>query len=171
MPGVQRLPGSYRLESLGAPKGFRFLKLHGSVNWLYSGIETFVGDTVYFEDADLEVKGPVNNGDTRLVPMIIPPVADKAAAFQNTTIRDQWATAARHLQGADRVYVLGYSLPATDLAVRFWFSEVENKKIVVVNCADEVRAHFPEALGNRSSYDFDFVGGQDCIPRFAASLD
>lgn len=102
--------------------------------------------------------------------MIIPPIADKSMTVQNTTIRSQWLTAAKWLHNAGRVFILGYSLPATDLMVRFWLTEAADKDIIVVNCDEQVRTHFPGMLGDRFTFHFGYVGGTDCISRLVADL-
>jgi hypothetical protein len=90
----------------GGPSTFPLVKLHGSVNWFYSGVNTFAGDPVYYEDADLALKNDPRRDDG-LVPMIMPPIADKSLNFQNTTARTQWASAADWLRAAPRIFVLG----------------------------------------------------------------
>lgn len=52
------------------------------------------------------------------VPMIIPPTATKSAFYQNSTLRSLWGKAAEWLAGADELFVLGYSLPPSDVVVR-----------------------------------------------------
>ena len=112
---------------------FRLLKLHGSVNWHYSGREDFHGETIFF--SDVPEFGPPgdeaarNARSQRLRDMaadketlIIPPVAEKTTYFNNETVRGLWKDAAAALQGAATLYVIGYSLPISDLGMRFFLA-------------------------------------------------
>lgn len=101
----------------------QLFKLHGSLNWYYSGAADFHGETIY--------TNPVKTGafeekeDHRLavkdkVPLIIPPTLDKASFFNNETIRHIWWAAGEALKKANRIFCLGYSFPITDMMVRFF---------------------------------------------------
>jgi hypothetical protein len=161
--------GTVRVSRSGGPPSFVLVKLHGSINWFYSGVDTFAGDPVYYQDVDLDLKDATRRSDG-LVPMIIPPITDKSFAFQNTTAKSQWASASNYAGEAARIFVLGYSLPATDLTVRFWLSEAKGKEIIVIDANDRVRSHFRSMLGDGFRYNFDFVGTPDCIPSFVKSV-
>lgn len=54
-----------------------------------------------------------------LVPMIVPPVADKSSFFGTGIMRVVWTRAFQSLKGATDVYCLGYSLPRNDVPVRY----------------------------------------------------
>lgn len=108
------------------PGGMRLLKLHGSLNWRYSGPGSPPGDTVY----DVGVKGtswslegisPVYTDWERLaadrIPMIVPPAAVKSPYYGNQTIQSLWKQAARAIGAADELVIMGFSLPQSDLIV------------------------------------------------------
>ena len=112
---------------------FRLLKLHGSVNWHYSGREDFHGETLFY--SDVPAFGTADDETARIArsqrmrdlaadkeTLIIPPVAEKTTYFNNETIRGLWKDAAAALQGAAALYIVGYSLPSSDLGMRFFLA-------------------------------------------------
>jgi hypothetical protein len=103
----------------------RLLKLHGSVNWYYSGSNTFYGEQIY--DIGLQAGWGPNNVDSMTdlqakapdkIPLIVPPTATKSTYFNNETIRSQWILARRAIESAENLYCIGYSFPETDVMVR-----------------------------------------------------
>ncbi len=105
--------------SLGPPpyKWVHLLKLHGSINWYYSGTNSFPSEQIYYAEPVKELLAQQPNVD--LVPFIIPPVLDKTTFYQSSAIRKLWSDAGRYLRDADNVYIIGYTFPETDLASRF----------------------------------------------------
>lgn len=103
--------------------GMRLLKLHGSLNWYYSGPDSPPGDTIY----DLGVTGgwSVDGVAPRYdeedvadkLPFIVPPAAVKSPYYSNQTLRGQWRIAAQAIEEADDVVIMGFGLPPTDLLV------------------------------------------------------
>lgn len=103
--------------------GMRLLKLHGSLNWFYSGPGAPPGDTVY----DLGVTGGWNGSGVLprydeddvadKVPFIVPPAAVKSPYYANQILSGQWRTAAKALETADEVVIMGFGMPPTDLLV------------------------------------------------------
>ena len=100
---------------------FRLLKLHGSLNWYWtpgdaSGVSiarrnlpgVFGAPERYTEDQRRRVL-------PGRVPFVVPPSAVKSPYYRNPLIREIWQQAADSLRTADRVFVLGYSLPPADL--------------------------------------------------------
>ena len=124
-------------ESLlgGEPQhAFDLLKLHGSVNWYYSGLGD-AGDTIYLgfdpvlwsrpETAssiqqDEVVYGRPRHRDYLIdkVAMIVLPASAKSNYYSNLSLRTQWRAAADALDRADELVIIGYSLPAADELVR-----------------------------------------------------
>jgi len=101
---------------------FDLIKLHGSVNWLYSGTDTFPGEQIYFHECERDCPendflkiAPYAHGRKRL---IIPPVSEKSLFYSNILIRTLWSDAKRALAKADNLYFIGYSLPESDITVR-----------------------------------------------------
>lgn len=128
---VALTPLSARVPSSGLSIGaerrlaFKLLKLHGSVNWYYSGFDAPHGDTVYVRqrpawrprsepNASEEQEGVLLDKS----PLIVPPTAVKSMFYGNDTLRAQWRMAAEALRDAEELHIIGYSAPDSDLLVR-----------------------------------------------------
>lgn len=118
---------------------FRLLKLHGSRTWLYSGRESFFGEAIYdatsfqgWGSEDVHQR-PWLLADK--VPLVVPPTSGKTGFFNNETVRLQWRLAYEALREADRIFIVGYSLPPTDLLTRFLLQvgSSQGSTIVLVN--------------------------------------
>lgn len=117
-----------------APIGaLQLLKLHGSLNWRYSGPDSPPGDIIY----DLGINGRVyaetmgwNTESLRprsydeaegwaadRDPMIVPPATVKSPYYNNRTLQELWTIAAEALRNARELVIMGFSLPQTDLLV------------------------------------------------------
>jgi len=137
---------------------FRLIKLHGSSNWFYSGRSDFRGETIYYAPVydwrttwtqhdtwDQQNQEAVSDK----VPLIVPPVTDKIPYFGHETVRSLWAGAATALRQADRIYCIGYSLPETDLTMRFLLQSRQDDRAVPfypVNSASDAFAHYKSLL-------------------------
>lgn len=161
------------------------LKLHGSVNWrirLGASSPYAIDSVVHHEDwtpfravaaVPFEYVS-VRSIDNHLEPepFIVPPLLVKSELVEQPILRLIWSLAYEKLKKAERVFFLGYSLPITDLAASFLFSEAliplgETSPLIpiqVVNFAEEeahqniiketYRKLFPELDDNQ----FDFRG-------------
>jgi hypothetical protein len=135
---------------------FHLIKLHGSINWFYSGEEQFPGEQVYFRlvdsrsphsdmTQDVSWGGPPPPFDLKTeikkllsdkVPLIIPPVAEKSRFYANQTIRSLWGKAREYLAQAEEIYCVGYSLPDTDLTMKLLLQTAcagKAKTVYIVN--------------------------------------
>ncbi|MDE2807323.1 MAG: SIR2 family protein [Gemmatimonadota bacterium] len=136
---------------------FKLLKFHGSINWYYSGREEFFGETIFFSEdlpyGQSDVLGPDFRSpfveDKEL--LVIPPVADKSTYFNNESIKKIWRSGGDALRQADRVFFVGYSLPSSDLGMRFFLQrncpEKQKVPIFLVNTDIEVLNHYKASLG------------------------
>ncbi len=111
-----------------------YLKLHGSLNWVQCekcGKILDYREFQYTESrADLNysvipVISRLNRlrccgGELRQDPFIVPPTWNKTAF--HTAIEQVWQRAARELKDAENIFVLGYSLPPTDLFFNYLFA-------------------------------------------------
>ena len=118
----------------GYMETFSYLKLHGSTNWYYSGRDDFYGETIFYSYAlPWEASNSLND---KAVPrqardkecLIIPPVTDKLTYFNNETIRRLWQEASEALWSATRVFIIGYSLPPSDLGMKFFLQHSQPSK-------------------------------------------
>ncbi len=92
---------------------FRLLKLHGSLNWYWVPGDSS-GMTLNHWELDEDEEGRRRYLPGR-EPFIVPPAAVKSAYFRNPIMSETWRRAADALRDAERVYLVGYSLPLTDL--------------------------------------------------------
>jgi len=162
------------------PQTFRLLKLHGSVNWHYSGREVFHGETIFF--SDVSEFGPATDEAARAATterlrhmaadketLLIPPVAEKTTYFNNETIRALWKDAAAALHDAAALYVVGYSLPISDLGMRFFLagnSPGADVPIRVVDIDTKVLERYRHFL-QRPNMDAGYVRPDNPVVRFA----
>lgn len=100
-------------------------------------------------------------------PFIVPPVAPKSSYYDTQYLRGQWEMAATALSNAERVVLVGYSLPLTDVVVSNMFRRAlgqSNAEIVLVNPDKmQVEANL-NALGVGSDR---IVGRWDSVERYA----
>lgn len=151
---------------LGAPlwkATFPLYKLHGSLNWFYSGSRSFYGETIFCVRASAEESGHRPELLRDKVPLVIPPVMEKIPHFQHETIRGLWLQAGQALRKASNVYSVGYSLPGTDLTMQF-FLKVNAPKgkiplyIVSRNAGGLALKRYRELLGDTYDVRDDFTG-------------
>jgi hypothetical protein len=149
----------------------RIIKLHGSVNWCWTG--TSPSETIYYknlsENDDDKIIG------TGLVPYIIPPVMDKNTFYNHVMIKSLWKKAKELLQNADEIYIIGFSFPQTDISIRFLFqSALEGKKpdIYVVNKESMIKLeHNYSTIFTDHNVNYDLCNGDDVITRLGCFLE
>lgn len=161
------------------PDTMRFLKLHGSTNWYYSGSDTPHGETIYYGGLThgWDASRPEVVGDQSLdpledkVPYIVPPTGTKSTFFNNETIRAQWAVAERFARGQGRLVVIGYSLPESDRMMRTFLAEgLGHRPLVLVNSDPGIVHHFRKLLPHQVIEDETWVGRADVVQEFVAAL-
>ena len=154
---------------------FSYLKLHGSLNWYYSGRDDFYGEAIFFSDvpplgsdnAENEIKLRSKSGDKEI--LLIPPVYEKTGYFNNETVRSLWRDAGTALAKAKRVFVIGYSLPVSDLGMRFFLTDNQpqsSAKIYIIDIDPAVINRFGELLP-LLSINRKFVCGHDAVEKFS----
>jgi hypothetical protein len=122
-------------------RSLQLYKLHGSINWLYSGSPGASGEPLY--------RGkPTDEVARDKVPLIAPPVFDKSVYWKHESLVATWRFAGRALAWAKRVIFIGYSLPETDLSMRCFIRDSchPDTSVVVVNRDGTVRDRY-ESLG------------------------
>ena len=100
--------------------------------------------------------------------LLIPPVAEKTTYFNNETVRTLWKDAANALQGAARCYIIGYSLPISDLGMRFFLAgntPDADTPVHVVDIDMNVLDRYREFL-QRPDIGSDYVGLDKPVVRF-----
>ncbi|WIE85094.1 SIR2 family protein [Curtobacterium sp. MCPF17_021] len=144
------------------PKGLipMIYKLHGSINWSFSGLEGPPNDPIVMTSEGRRwdaVHQPLRQQAPRyqhlyddLVPLIVPPTYSKGPYFFNRSLRAQWAAGAQALQSADELIVAGYSFPEGDLVARQWVaSSVRSPSVTVINPDERAAQKMDDLLGSR----------------------
>ena len=151
----------------GSLQTLSLLKLHGSINWYYSGRLDFFGETILFsEDLPLchevwrteRFRRPQSRDKE---PLIIPPVLEKTTYFNNETVRRLWREAGEALSHARRVFIIGYSLPSSDIGMKFFLKSHLDRNTTTVHVIDidsTKSEHYREQLRLDVSAEFSHVG-------------
>jgi hypothetical protein len=145
---------------------FALLKMHGSTNWWWIPGDQ-LGTTV--EPAAMGGRwGSPSPAETRrgMEPFVVPPIAVKSDYYDLSVTRDDWLTARHALEAAKRVFLLGYSAPATDLTVASLLSSYAEPNVpytVVDTAPQDVVARLRRfGLSDVTAFQAD-----DPIPKFA----
>lgn len=172
--GSLYLTGSYEAT-------YRLLKLHGSINWFFSGDENIPHQEVYYSDVFV-IDDPsqsfimnVKKNRKDLLPLIIPPVAEKTRFYNLRIVRSVWRDFRSAIEEAEEIYCVGYSLPRTDLTTQLFFSAVMNdksKKIFLVNLrerSEELVDNYRRVLGECNLIT-DYITDDSPIERMVRDL-
>ncbi len=121
---------------------FHLLKLHGSLNWFYTGDASYAGQPIYYTHSS-QLQLPEEHQD--LAPIIIPPVMDKNRFYFHNALKHQWRLAKKSIQEAEHVFFIGYSIPSTDFSIQFFLKEAfmqsKAKVFVIVKESDSEQAN------------------------------
>ncbi|MEW5914506.1 MAG: hypothetical protein AB1814_18265 [Thermodesulfobacteriota bacterium] len=173
-----KIKTNYYLNNITDDSSLPLLKLHGSVNWGYSNVDNSViyfgidkilnglGFTGIKNNKKLIVWKQFENEETKNRqkiggPVIVPPTWSKSE--HHYKIDRVWKKAAEVLSKAEAIYIIGYSLPETDLFFRYLFAlsthgEVSLRRFWVFNPdpEDEVGKRFEKLVGSglTSRYKF-----------------
>ena len=137
-----------------SPKRVTLLKPHGSVDWFWSddqeadreNFSTLYDDLTLFKGWDFDQDALANK-----MPVIVPPVAAKTVELADLQRIWQWATTA--LSRADKLFIIGYSLPEQDKLTEFVLRRTAGMRIkskksppCVVNMDGALRSRFHERI-------------------------
>jgi len=145
-------------------------KLHGSINYFYSGTEKFWGETIYLgpnfraEEKNQELL----KGISDKVPLIVPPVFDKTTFFENESFRGLWKLAAANLNFAQRIVVIGYSLPKSDQMFRMFLTTNTTQliELIVVDLNEKVVDEFNSLIIEGRAVTLKSFTGPECLQLF-----
>lgn len=139
---------------LGADQAdtFRLLKLHGSLNWYWTPGDS-AGVSIALRDLPGEFGAPRPYTEEQRrrelpgrVPFVVPPSAVKSSYYRNPVIREIWQQAAKALREAKRIFVVGYSLPQSDLTFASMLSESLKESAALLTVVDLRSAAVMERL-------------------------
>ena len=164
----------------GLSSTFSFFKLHGSINWHYSGRDDFFGEQIYYSQVspwgakcgEIEKNSRLLTVDKK--PLIIPPVTEKSTYFSNESIRRLWHEASMALKKATRVFVIGYSLPQSDLGMRFFLKQSLPEKGThwyIVDTDESVIRRYMELVKHSQIVHCKYVAKPDPVVKFASDYD
>lgn len=147
------------------PKGKKLptiLKLHGSINWMWAGISP--SDPIYCSDKNDSIQ-EINNSVLELQPFIVPPALDKNSFYNNNILKSIWSLAYKGLMKSKEIYIIGFSLPDSDISIKYFFKEVMSKNkdrntsstIYVINTdeSDELKKRYKNVFPEES-LNFDY---------------
>ena len=106
---------------------------------------------------------------TELARACMASVAEKTTYFNNETVRGLWKDAAAALQAAAALYIIGYSLPISDLGMQFFLagsSPDADSPVHVVNTDKNTLERYRKFL-QRPDIRADYVGPDNPVVRFA----
>lgn len=158
-------------------ESFRFLKLHGSTNWYYSGRMSAYGEPIYFvppfigDGAGTEAQ---RDHEHRLravadkYPFMVPPIYDKSPLLTHETIRALWFEAGEALRRARRVVCMGYSLPESDLTMKHFLRTTcaTNVLFEIVNPGRDASTRFEQLFRGTDVRVEQRISGEHCIAEF-----
>lgn len=176
---LQRAGSNWSSADAHLQKPFQLYKLHGSRNWFYSGSDSYFGETIFCEYVHRGNSGKQSELLQDKIPLIIPPVTEKIPHFRNEAVRNLWFQAGKALQKASRLFFLGYSLPETDLTMRFFLlanaKSAENNgglkpKLYIINRNKAVAARYNSLLSGSYDMDDKYTGHDQVISEFVEAL-
>lgn len=144
----------------------KILKLHGSVNWLWTGNPH--DETLYYSGKHRSpLYEPLTAG---LIPYIVPPSSNKNIFYNNRSLQLLWEAALLFTKFFDELYIIGYSLPKTDLAIHYLFKLIiqnshptngknGNQTIFIINTDDskDLKERYIDIFG-KNKCNFEYCG-------------
>jgi hypothetical protein len=134
----------------------RLFKLHGSLNWtlrttarnpqlgtLFPSPQQAQSRRVYIVGGrevrdDISMRSQSRSGRTNwyLWPLVVPPIYDKQRVTAMNTLTRAWDQARVSLEQADRIILLGYSMPEADILARQLLRRafIRNSRLTSLEC-------------------------------------
>lgn len=168
--------GAGSLMTTGDGPSINLLKMHGSLNWVYtvrSGqdpknsirhptthLRCLVNQRVY-SDVQLAVGGRSRD----VLPVVVPPIYEKASRY-GQVVGGVWTQADEAVRRADEVIVFGYSFPEADFAARSLlrssFHGNNVRAVTVIDVSFDIAARAAQIL------DVDSLHHYRTVPAFAS---
>jgi len=168
------------LPNIGARFGgpiqptFRLLKLHGSLDW-WAAPKDPSGASVNRTQlrSSFGHPEPITEEDRRGIPgwepFIIPPAAAKSSYYQNPFTRNLWKTAFDALRTAERVSLVGYSLPPTDIVMGGMLESAIRDRNVPIDIVNLDAEDLERRLTEWGVESLVTTEGSNCIATFTAA--
>ncbi len=158
----------------------KLLKLHGSLNWAArsdNGAITVLTLEEYFskysinntwgeiETCSIPIGSQLKECYSKVgvevypEPVIVPPAWNKADYHQS--LSSVWSSAAKELEDAEYIFIMGYSLPETDVFFKLLYGlgtvgEKPLKKLIVYNPDSNVGSRFKQIIGPGALARYEF---------------
>jgi hypothetical protein len=173
VPAGQRLGAVWGIAELST---MSLLKLHGSLTWYWSGINSDPHDQIY--DIGLNrgwghhgLESPYQQYLPKLMsdkqPMVVPPAATKSRFYDNAVLSSQWKGAAQALRDAQELVLIGYSLPKSDLVTRsLLLTNFKGTKAVPVDHSEAVVDNLNDLWSSTLPIDATYAGQEDAVARY-----
>ena len=159
-------------SSASSRETFEFIKLHGSINWRSFEDDGDSGSGCFMEVAPWTSQNNPNDSEARALtdtdPFIIPPLTEKSIYYENTEIRQLWQRAGDAIDAATRVFVIGYSLPASDMGMQLFLMRSlldESTPWYLINPDSGALNHFNSLLPRYRFID-SFISTEDPVAKF-----
>ena len=122
-------------------KGY-YLKLHGSIDWLYCPNENCGLYSKVFPVKNIVDEYKCNECSSKMKRLIIPPILNKNySSFP--FVKKLWNIALEEFQSADKLVIWGYRLPPTDFYNKWLFRQKSDKlkKVSIINpeCFNKIK--------------------------------
>lgn len=105
------IPVNYCHDKENGNSAIKYLKLHGSANWLLcKTCDKITRHKSYPKD---EIKCEKCKGKSILEPLLVPPTWNKSA--YRDRINKIWQVAIDEIKKASNIFIIGYSIPPTDM--------------------------------------------------------
>lgn len=154
-----------------APK---IIKLHGSVNWLFNGSYGDISsESVYYYIPNKKESESIKINKQGLSNLIIPPSLEKNSFINHIILRCLWQNAKDILKDSNKINIIGYSFPQSDIYVDLFMKSSINKNVIInvidINSSSDFRkrisSYFEPILKNNNS-SLNFFVGLDCMEKF-----
>jgi len=175
---INNQPPAVETFGYAVARTFRLLKLHGSLNWYWiSGDQ--VGSSIQRWRAPGIFGAPTPDdpeGRHRMLPsrdpFLIPPSSTKSTYNSNPLSRELWSQAFDCLREAQRIFLIGYSLPNGDLTMMNMLGEAcqrRDVRIVVANPDPDPVIERLKWIG-LSENQMEVFQGAECVDDLVESL-
>lgn len=140
-------------RSCGYSNGPGLIKLHGSLNWM--ACKKCNKNYCYVLSGKVAADQVINPEDPKTLcpgcqkqmePIIIPPTLAKR--YSNELLDSLWAEASNSIKEANKIIIIGYSLPVTDFKAKWLFMKsvaMRRRPLETLTIVDK----YPDALGDK----------------------
>ncbi|MBI5360759.1 MAG: SIR2 family protein [Planctomycetes bacterium] len=161
------IPIDYCLEEVQNNQALKLLKLHGSLNWGKCECGTtyvLPWDKFKYTSSFLTIGATllsqIHCENKTIEPVLVPPTWNKGA--YHSELRNVWRQAAKELSEAENIFIIGYSLPESDIFFKYLFAlgtvgKAFLKKIWVYNPDPAVENRFKALIGKGIEKKFKFI--------------